>query len=486
LLAALALCALVPAAPAIAGDRTLPTRPPVTFVRGDGSYTKASRGLHAVHFVVIHTTDGGSFAGNVWWLSGAHSHASAHYVVSRDGHIDQLVHLSDIAWHAGNWKVNAHSIGIEHVGDTYDPAGFPLGQYRASARLVGWLVRRYGIPVDREHIIGHYQVPDPNDPTQFGGSDHHTDPGPYWNWKLYMRLVRHYAFPLPPLLVRSTTIYRGQTLAGIVPWRVTTKGRAQRVDFSVDGRLLWSDHVAPFSFAGGGGWNTTAVDNGRHVLEVCAVRGGRKAVARYVVDVRNHDFALTTSALHSWQKVRGIVRLQANVRGAKTTGIVLYVDGRAISRDRTAPFSLRWNTHRVRDGKHVVVLSADAIDGRRAKRRVILVVKNTPPRPKPKPKPAPKPIPAPPAVTSQTLADGQTVQGTVDWQASTTGPVVRVEFRVDGIVRGTTSSSPWSYSWDTTAEAPGTHVVAVRAVASDGRTAELSATVTVAAPAPAP
>ena len=65
-------------------------RPPVTFVHGDGSFTKASRKADAIKQIVIHVTDGGSYAGNVWWLSGGHSHASANYVVARDGQIAQL------------------------------------------------------------------------------------------------------------------------------------------------------------------------------------------------------------------------------------------------------------------------------------------------------------------------------------------------------------------------------------------------------------
>ena len=61
-------------------------RPPVEWFRGDGSYTKASRKPSRIKQIVIHATDGGSYTGNVWWLSGGHSHASAHYVVARDGH----------------------------------------------------------------------------------------------------------------------------------------------------------------------------------------------------------------------------------------------------------------------------------------------------------------------------------------------------------------------------------------------------------------
>src|SRR5262249_61269194 len=94
----------------------------------------------------------------------------------RDDATVHLVPLSDSACDAGNWKINQHSIGIEHVGETYDPAGFTKEQYESSARLVAWLVRRYDIPVDRQHIIGHSQVPDPNHPGEYGGG--RTPPAP--------------------------------------------------------------------------------------------------------------------------------------------------------------------------------------------------------------------------------------------------------------------------------------------------------------------
>src|SRR5205814_1128483 len=54
-LLALALCAAVAAPSAGAAG---PRRPPVTQFRGDGSYTKASRGLHSIRYIVIHATDG--------------------------------------------------------------------------------------------------------------------------------------------------------------------------------------------------------------------------------------------------------------------------------------------------------------------------------------------------------------------------------------------------------------------------------------------
>jgi N-acetyl-anhydromuramyl-L-alanine amidase AmpD len=488
----LVACALFGAA--LAHAATPVKRPALTWIRGDGSYTKASRGLHSIRYIVIHATDGGTLGGNVWWLSDGHSHASSHYVISRDGTIVQLVHLSDIAWHSGNSRVNRDSIGIEHVGETYDPAGFTARQYRASAHLVAWLVRRYGIPIDRTHIIGHYQVPDPKNPSLGGGADHHTDPGPYWHWNYYLSLIRHDAYPeLYALHVDTTTIDRGELLTGIVPWRVKTKGgSAHRVDFLIDGHVTWSDSRKPFAFGGGRGWNTTQVENGVHVLTVRAVGGGLTAAQRLVVRVVNRDFALTTSALHPWQRVHGLVKVHANVRGARTSGIGLYVDGHIVSRDRRAPFSLRWNSRRVRNGRHVITLAAVSLDGRDAKRRLPLVVQNhpavkrkQPTKPKPAPKPKPKPVPKPvqPAVLAQTLTNGQTVSGSVSWQVQVSGPVAGVEFLVDGATIATAIAEPWTTTWDTSTIAPGNHTVSARAVTADGRSATASAVVTVAPPA---
>ena len=56
----------------------------------------------------------GSFFGTVAWLRDPRAHASANFVVGRDGKVQELVPLHDIAWHAGNWAVNERSIGIEN------------------------------------------------------------------------------------------------------------------------------------------------------------------------------------------------------------------------------------------------------------------------------------------------------------------------------------------------------------------------------------
>ncbi|MGW1463692.1 N-acetylmuramoyl-L-alanine amidase [Streptomyces sp. NPDC002308] len=129
--------------------------------------------------VVVHVTQG-SLASAVRVFQDPAHLAAAHYVVGKDGSVTQMVRELDVAYHAGNRAYNERSVGIEHEGFVDRPKDFTAAMYASSARLTASVCGRYGIPVDREHVIGHVEVP---------GTDH-TDPGPYWDWDRYMELVR--------------------------------------------------------------------------------------------------------------------------------------------------------------------------------------------------------------------------------------------------------------------------------------------------------
>lgn len=106
---------------------------------------------------------------------------------SADGHIAQHLALKDVGWHSGNWYVNAKSIGLEHEGFLTAPdAWYTEAMYRSSARLVRYLTRKYDIPLDRQHILGHDNVPGA---TTANIKGMHTDPGPYWDWAHYFTLL---------------------------------------------------------------------------------------------------------------------------------------------------------------------------------------------------------------------------------------------------------------------------------------------------------
>ncbi|MFJ3234697.1 N-acetylmuramoyl-L-alanine amidase [Streptomyces sp. NPDC086787] len=155
--------------------------PPVDWQPASSSnFTESDRPrAHAVDRVIIHVAQE-RYSSTLATFQDPRQKVSAHYLVrSADGHVAQCVREADIAWHAGNWDYNTRSVGIEHEGWVDRPFYFTDALYKQSARLTAALCARYGIPRDREHIIGHRQVP---------GADH-TDPGPVWDWTRYIRLV---------------------------------------------------------------------------------------------------------------------------------------------------------------------------------------------------------------------------------------------------------------------------------------------------------
>ncbi|MEV8360678.1 N-acetylmuramoyl-L-alanine amidase [Streptomyces niveus] len=133
----------------------------------------------AVDRVIIHVVQGSYRTALKVFKDPAHQ-AATHYVVRKDGHVAQMIRELDVAYQAGNRSYNERGVGIEHEGFVDRPEDFTDDMYESSARLTAGICRRYAIPVDRTHIIGHVEVP---------GTDH-TDPGPHWDWDRYMKLVR--------------------------------------------------------------------------------------------------------------------------------------------------------------------------------------------------------------------------------------------------------------------------------------------------------
>jgi hypothetical protein len=97
-----------------------------------------------------------------------------------------MVRTKDVAWHAGNWFVNTHAIGLENEGFALDGSYFTPQLYKSMARLTRYLGEKYNIPLDREHIIGHDQVPGPTAAFQLGM---HWDPGTFFDWARFMALM---------------------------------------------------------------------------------------------------------------------------------------------------------------------------------------------------------------------------------------------------------------------------------------------------------
>ncbi|MGW2262793.1 N-acetylmuramoyl-L-alanine amidase, partial [Streptomyces sp. NPDC001780] len=149
------------------------------------NYRRADRPEdYTIDRVVVHVVQGSYEVAQRVFRNPTHG-AATHYVVGKRGQVAQMIRELDVAYHAGNRPYNERSIGIEHEGWVDRPESFTDAMYRASAELTAGICARYGIPVDREHIVGHVEVP---------GTDH-TDPGPHWDWDRYLKLVREVRLP---------------------------------------------------------------------------------------------------------------------------------------------------------------------------------------------------------------------------------------------------------------------------------------------------
>jgi N-acetyl-anhydromuramyl-L-alanine amidase AmpD len=377
-------------------------------IRHTPNKTESNRTAKTIAGIVIHDTEG-RFIGSIRTLQNPRTDGSAHFVVSRLGQIVQLVPVGDVAWHSGNAYWNLHSIGIEHEGWVGRRA-YTEAEYRASAQLVAYLAHRWGVPLDRRHIIGHNEVPNPNHPGRFGGVSGHTDPGRYWNWGHYMYLVHYFTSHrvMPHFVKRMTlrsspvpgavrarpsarahvparaTVGRGAKLRGKAVWwsgiDLNTRWRRHiwKVDFMVDGRTLYTDHTWPFSFHRTIGWDTSTVANGSHMLAVRAYGTQHYRVRKSIpVRVANPPMTLTVTGAGSGSggAVNGLLSLAVSA-SEPLERVSLAADGRPVSRDGSAPYGLSWDTTQQSEGTHSLLVYATGEHGHRATLRVPVIVAN--------------------------------------------------------------------------------------------------------------
>ena len=185
------------------------------------------RGGAAIDYIVIHYTDI-SYARTLRAFNILASDVSAHYVIRGDGHIAQIVHEADTAWHSGNYWYNLHSIGIELELDRVTNPAFTAEQYYAVAALACAISARQGVLLDRAHVIGHNQVP---------GSTH-TDPGPTWDWPHFMWLTSLCA---PPT---SATVHASFVSATPYPDISANQGALVSVVLRNTGSTAWRKGTA--------------------------------------------------------------------------------------------------------------------------------------------------------------------------------------------------------------------------------------------------
>ena len=189
-----------------------------------------------VSAVVIHYTEG-SYAGCISWFQNCESSVSAHYVIrSSDGQVTQMVREKDKAWHARS--ANGYTIGVEHEAYGDIISFFTEAMYASSADLMRSICSRYetidGLRTFYRDTLdngmalntGLHDLGGENACVKIRGHQHypdqsHTDPGPYWNWNYYYKLINE----------RTPVFHLGG--AGV------TEGDLNHLDYGNDERWIW-------------------------------------------------------------------------------------------------------------------------------------------------------------------------------------------------------------------------------------------------------
>lgn len=153
----------------------------------------SSRDGALIRMITMHATVG-SYASSLAWLCNPASKASAHYLIRKDGYINQLIDVRDAAWHAGKsaWRgldsleIMQCSIGIELENQNTGHDPYPVPQLDAAIWLCKNLIARYAIVPDM--VVTHAQIATPKgrktDPKGF--------PWAVFEAALYPSVTRYY------------------------------------------------------------------------------------------------------------------------------------------------------------------------------------------------------------------------------------------------------------------------------------------------------
>lgn len=173
---------------------------------GQGAYPRYDSNATAKTLLIVHDIEGsaGSAVARFQSPSSKWDQGSTNFVADPGaGQYYQCVSALDVAYGAGNYQQNRRAIQIElpgYAGRAYDPAVLDY-----AARFLGWASKEYGIPLrklslsdlrtipDAAGVCGHEDIPNPDNPSQGGGMDGHTDPGPTFPWASVLASAAQYA-----------------------------------------------------------------------------------------------------------------------------------------------------------------------------------------------------------------------------------------------------------------------------------------------------
>jgi hypothetical protein len=213
-----------------------------------------------------------------------------------------------------------------------------------------------------------------------------------------------------------------------------------KVEFYVDGALFNTDTTSPYSAT----W-TTGVTAGAHTIQAKAYDTFNNVATSSLVNVTVADqtaptVALTAPATGSFVSGATVAVTANSSDNVGVVGVQFKLDGVNLgTEDTTSPYSTTWNTSGATNAAHTLTAVArDAAGNTTTSTSVSTTVDN-----------------AAPTVSITSPTNFATVFGTVAVNATATdntggSGISKVEFYVDGTLSSTDTTSPYSFSWNTT------------------------------------
>jgi thermitase len=180
--------------------------------------------------------------------------------------------------------------------------------------------------------------------------------------------------------------------------------------------------------------------------------------------------SVTISSPAPSSTIQAAVTVQGNASASTSlSSVQLLVDGVLTSTTTTPSFAFNWNSTTVANGPHKLTVIANEASGVSGQASVPVSVNNL------------TPDTTPPSVGISNPANASTVAGLVPVQGSATDNVgvVNIQLLVDGTLTGTTSSSPFSFNWNSSLAANGSHILTVKASDAAGNVGQAATTVNV-------
>ncbi len=249
------------------------------------------------------------------------------------------------------------------------------------------------------------------------------------------------------------------TVAGVVSVTAdaTDNVGVTKVEFYVNGVLKATDTGTPYLFS----WDTTALTPGTYTLSTKAYdAAGNVGQSQTVTVTVANDLQAPAVSLTSPGNnltVSGTVSIAANATdNVGVSRVEFYLNNSLLGATNMAPYAYSWNTKGVANGVYNVTAKAYDAAGNVGQSQVVTVnVAND--------------VTAP-TVALTSPSGGSTVSGTVSLTANASDNVGvnKVEFYQNNTLIGTSSTAPYSFSWNTTLVANGTYTITAKAYDSAG------------------